>query len=78
MDKNKTGLPPGWKYGEKRCVVFKHLEDFKYAEVRYEPHRRNGGNDYVLYTVNCDGPGHEIHQGVFEDLNKAIKAGDRL
>lgn len=81
-----VGLPPGWKMktskttADKSCVAVKHLEDFRYAEVRYEPDSDKFGNDYAVYKVNCEGPGTyqaELY-GRFENLNGAIKAGDRL
>ena len=80
-----TGLPPGWKMNtprtdpDKPCIALKHLEDFKYAEIHYEP--VDGVlNDYALYRVDCEGPGpyQSELQGRFEDLNKAIRAGERL
>lgn len=78
MDENWTGLPPGWEYSKtKGCVVRKHLEDFKYVEVHYESDPQ-WGHDYALYMVNRDGPRQEERQGIFNDLGKAIRAGDKL
>ena len=85
-DTTTTGLPPGWKMNETKitkdrsCVVKKHLENFTYAEVRYEPDGDKFGNDYAVYKVNCEGPGayHAELYGRFENLNNAIKAGERL
>lgn len=85
----KNDLPPGWELSknregpDKNCIAYKHLEDFKYAEVRYEPQKISafgGGFDYALYKVDVEGPGPyvEIRQGSFEDLGKAFRAGDLL
>jgi hypothetical protein len=81
-----VGLPPGWKMNtsktaaDRSCVAVKHLEDFKYAEVRYEPEDGVFGNDYAVYKVNCEGPGAYQAElfGRFENLHGAIKAGERL
>ena len=73
-----TGLPPGWEYSKgERCIVSKHLEDFKYAEIRYEPDNKFGW-DYALYLVNRDGPTHEERQSRHSDLTKALRAGNTL
>lgn len=73
-----TGLPPGWDWaGTKDCLVRKPLEDFKYAEIRYEPDSK-WGHDYALYTVNRDGPRDEERKGKFDDLGKALVAGEKL
>lgn len=78
MSKENTDLPPGWTTATgKSCVVFKPLEDFKYAEVRYEPDPQ-WGHDYALYTVDRDGPRRDHREGIFHDMNKAMQAGDRL
>ena len=72
-----TGLPPGWKHGSKSCVIHKALDDYKHAEIRYEPDSQ-WGHDYALYVVECDGPRAESRKGKFADLNKAISAGNQL
>ena len=82
MDDVFTGLPPGWQYSKSSpkgdCIVHKHLEDFKYVEVRYEADEF--GHDYSLYLVDCEGPGpyQATHKGRFDDLSKAIQGGNRL
>lgn len=80
MNEKSTGLPPGWTrkgITSKSCVLTKPLEDFKHAEIRYEPDLQ-WGHDYALYVVDCDGPKSDQRKGIFNDLNKAIQAGDEL
>ena len=78
----ETGLPPGWQRvysgdGDGSCVVRKCLDSFLYAEVHYEPDKR-GDHDYVLYQINRDGPAQRERKGGYEDLSKAMSAGNQL
>lgn len=80
MSETITGLPPGWVPSKNKInnvVVCKHLEDFKFVEIRYEPDARFG-HDYSVYVVNIDGPFQEDKKGSFEDLGKALSFGSRL
>ena len=76
MNEKNGHLPDGWRRG-KYCVVWKQLDSFLYAEVRFEPDEQ-WGHDYALYQVNVDGPKQEARKGVYNDIGKAMAAGDDL
>lgn len=68
-------LPTGWEKSRTgECVVHRTLDDFRYAEVRFDPHK----SMYVLYKVCVDGPRQEDERGRYDDLTKAMRQGDYL
>ncbi len=78
-----TPPPKGWdlpssSVEDRSCVLVKHLEDFKYAEIHYEPDDK-WGHDYALYKVDVDGMSYSRNkQGSYQDIGKAVAEGNKL
>lgn len=68
-------LPEGWEAPcNNEYIAKRQIEDFTYAKIRYDADK----NQYVVETVNCDGPKQITPHSRHGDLEAAFRSGNKL